>query len=60
VNIKIGGTDATALYAGPQEAFVGLDQVNLLAPRSLIGRGIVDVVVTIDGKVANTVKVHIR
>ncbi len=60
VNIKIGGTDATALYAGPQGAFVGLDQVNLLAPRSLIGRGIVDVVVTIDGKVANTVKVHIR
>ena len=60
VNVKIGGTDAAALYAGPQGAFVGLDQVNLLVPRSLIGRGVVDVVVTIDAKIANTVKVHIR
>src|SRR5262249_35887821 len=56
VTIKIGGTDATALFAGPQGAFVGLDQVNLLVPRSLIGRGRVDVVVTIDGKTANTVE----
>jgi len=39
---------------------VGLDQVNVLIPRSLIGRGEVDVVLTVDGKPANTVRVAIK
>ena len=49
------------LGAVPQGQFVGLDQVNLgPLPRSLTGRGEVDIVLTVDGKVANTVTVTIQ
>ncbi len=57
---QIGGTSAETLYAGPQNDFVGLDQINLLIPRSLAGRGEVDVVLTANGKSANTVRVNIK
>jgi len=60
VTASIGGTNAGVLYAGGETGFVGLDQVNVLLPRSLIGRGEVDVVVTADSKAANTVRVAIR
>ena len=40
--------------------FVGLDQVNVRLPRCLLGRGQVDVALTVDGKTANTVQVNIR
>jgi uncharacterized protein (TIGR03437 family) len=59
VRLTIGGTNAEVLFAGPQGAFVGLDQVNARVPRSLIGRGEVDAVLTVDGRVSNTVRVHI-
>jgi uncharacterized protein (TIGR03437 family) len=59
-SVKLGGEDAQVLYAGPQGNFVGLDQVNVRVPRSLIGRGEVDIVLTVDGKTANTVKANIR
>ena len=57
---KVGGENAGVEYAGPQGEFVGLDQVNVLLPRSLAGRGEVDVVLTVDGKTANTVTVNIK
>ncbi len=57
---QIGGADAQVLYAGAQGGFVGLDQVNLRVPRSLIGRGEVDITLTVDGKIANTVKASIK
>jgi uncharacterized protein (TIGR03437 family) len=57
VTAKVGGVDAQVLYAGAQGGFVGLDQVNLWLPRSLAGRGEVDVVLTIDGKPSNPVRV---
>ena len=60
VTATIGGTAVQVTYAGDQGTFVGLDQVNLGIPRSLIGRGEVDVVLVVDGKTANTVKVHIK
>jgi uncharacterized protein (TIGR03437 family) len=60
VTAKIGGVDAPVEYAGPVSGMVGLDQVNLRVPRSLIGRGEVDVVLTVDGKTANTVRVNIK
>jgi uncharacterized protein (TIGR03437 family) len=37
-----------------------MDQVNLLVPTSLAGRGEVDVVLTVDGVAANTVRVNIK
>ena len=39
--------------------FAGLDQLNILLERALIGRGLVDVVVTVDGIVANVVQINI-
>jgi uncharacterized protein (TIGR03437 family) len=59
VSVKIGGVDAEALYAGAQGGFVGLDQVNARLPRSLSGRGEVDVVLTVDGKTTNIVRIGI-
>ncbi len=60
VTLKIGGVDAPVLYAGAQGDFTGLDQVNAQLPRSLAGRGEVDVVLTVDGKIANTIRVNIK
>jgi uncharacterized protein (TIGR03437 family) len=60
VSATIGGVDAPVEYAGPVEGYLGLDQVNLRVPRSLIGRGEVDVVVRADGKTANTVQVNFQ
>jgi uncharacterized protein (TIGR03437 family) len=60
VSPRIGGVAAEVLFAGPQGDFVGLDQANLRIPRSLMGRGEVDVVMTVDGKSANTVKINIK
>jgi uncharacterized protein (TIGR03437 family) len=59
VTVKIGGVDAAVSFAGAQGDFAGLDQVNTLLPRSLAGRGEVEVVLTVDGRVANTVMVRI-
>jgi uncharacterized protein (TIGR03437 family) len=60
VSARIGGTDAQVVFAGAQSDFAGLDQVNVSLTRSLAGRGEVDVVLMVDGKVANTVKVSIK
>ncbi|MEP7336458.1 MAG: hypothetical protein ABI977_01725, partial [Acidobacteriota bacterium] len=60
VNVKIGGETASVQYAGPQSDFVGLDQSNVLIPRSLIGRGEVDVIMTIGAKTSNIIKVAIK
>ncbi len=60
VGATIGGENATVLFAGPQGGFEGLDQVNVAIPRSLAGRGIVDLVTTVDGRPANTVTISIR
>lgn len=56
----IGGENAPVSFAGAQGSLVGVDQANISIPRSLIGRGDVDVVLTIDGQVANTVRVKIK
>ncbi len=60
VKIKIGGVDAETFFAGGQGGFVGLDQINLRLPRSLSGRGEVEINMTVDGKSANIVKVNVK
>ena len=60
VSATIGGAAAQVKFAGAQGTFVGLDQVNVLIPRSLAGRGDVDVELRVDGQIANTVRVNIR
>ncbi|MGH9839997.1 MAG: hypothetical protein ACREEM_14530, partial [Blastocatellia bacterium] len=60
VSATIGGSGSEVLFAGAQGTLVGLDQINLRIPRSLIGRGEVDVALIADGKAANTLRVNVR
>lgn len=60
VSVKFGGTDGQVQFAGAQDGYVGLDQLNVLMPRTLAGRGEVDVVLMVDGKPANSVKVNFK
>jgi uncharacterized protein (TIGR03437 family) len=64
VSLRIGNaapfTTLPAIYASSQGFFAGLDQVNILLPRTLVGAGLVDAVLTVDGKVANTVKLNFK
>jgi uncharacterized protein (TIGR03437 family) len=60
VHVTIGGVAADVLYAGWQLEYEGLDQVNVRLPRSLAGRGEVEVLLEVDGKQANAVTVRVR
>jgi uncharacterized protein (TIGR03437 family) len=60
VHATIGGVDAPVLFAGAQTEFAGLDQVNLQIPDALRGRGIVPIVLTVDGQTSNSVTVNIH
>jgi uncharacterized protein (TIGR03437 family) len=60
VSAQIGGIEASVLYAGAQGGFVGLDQINLRMPRTLIGRGEVTVTVLVDETIANPVSINIK
>jgi uncharacterized protein (TIGR03437 family) len=56
----IGGTAVQLLYAGLNPDFIGLDQANVLLPRSLMGRGNLNVVFTADNKTANEVIINVK
>jgi uncharacterized protein (TIGR03437 family) len=56
----IGGINAQVLYSGITPGLIGLDQANLRLDRGLIGKGEVDVVLTVDGVVANIVKLNVK
>jgi uncharacterized protein (TIGR03437 family) len=58
--VTIGGVNSEVLFAGDAPGFVGLDQCNVRLSRSLIGRGEVDVILTADGRTANTVGINVR
>lgn len=60
VSAMVGGTASAFVATAPVSGFEGLDQANILIPRSLIGRGLVDVVFTANGKTANTVQINIK
>jgi uncharacterized protein (TIGR03437 family) len=60
VSVRIGATAYPVDYAGAQGAFVGLDQINVLLPKTLAGRGEMDVSVTVDGKTSNAVKITLK
>jgi len=60
ITAQIGGYDAQVLYAGAQGSFVGLDQLNLRLPAALAtASGEFDVTITVDGRLANTVRLAI-
>jgi hypothetical protein len=58
--VRIGDVDAPVTYVGAQGYFIGLDQINVKLPRSLAGRGEVEVLLTVDGKPANPLQINIR
>ena len=57
---QVGGVSAPVLFAGPQGNLAGLDQANIALPRSLAGRGEINVTLTVDGKATNSVQIVIR
>jgi len=58
IEITIGGVSAPVLYSGAQGGFAGLDQINTQIPAGL--EGLVDLVVSINGKQGNPVKLLIK
>ncbi|MBK7927669.1 MAG: hypothetical protein IPJ98_09280 [Bryobacterales bacterium] len=60
VTCTVGGIAAPVLYAGAQGGFAGLDQVNVLLPRSLAGRGLADIGLSVNAIAANAVQISIR
>ncbi|QOY91296.1 FG-GAP-like repeat-containing protein [Paludibaculum fermentans] len=58
-SVSVGGeASAPAIAANP--GYPGLDEMRFLLPRTLIGRGDVDIAVTLDGATSNTVKVRVQ
>ncbi len=60
VIVKIGGVDAVVEYADKQGQYVGLDQINVRVPKSLAGRGAVNVEISVEGKASNPVRISLR
>jgi uncharacterized protein (TIGR03437 family) len=54
------GVSVQVTFAGAQNQFVGLDQVNIFLPNNLVPRGEKDLILTVDGKQANTVRVNVQ
>lgn len=61
ISIEIGGQSVPVPFAGAQGSFIGLDQINVgPLPRSLVGRGTVNVIMTLGNRRANRVTVTIE
>jgi len=60
VSATIGGTPSPFVATAAAPNFIGLEQANILIPRSLIGSGLVNVVFTANGKPANAVQINIK
>ena len=59
--LKVENESVPVLGAVPQGQFVGLDQINIgPLPRSLVGRGTINILLTADGKRANVVTFNVR
>ena len=56
----IGDVVLPVEYLGSQGFFSGLDQVNVLLPKTLKGKGEVDLFLTINGDVTNKVRINVR
>ena len=60
VSCSIHGVSVPVQFAGPQPAFLGLDQINVALPLSLKGSGQSEVIVTAEGHASNTVLINIQ
>src|SRR5205085_1233105 len=59
VQARVGGVEVPVFFAGAQGQLAGLDQINLALPKSLNQSGELDVRLTVDGKLANEVRIKI-
>ena len=60
VTVTLGTAALTTTYAGPQGTYTGLDQINVILDRSLIGQGLLTLQLTADGQPANPVQLTIK
>ena len=61
LNLTIANQSCEIVYAGPQGSFYGLDQVNVLLPTTLAGRGEAEIrLTTPEGGAANVVKLNLK
>ncbi len=61
VSTRIGGVSVPVGFAGPAPGLTGVEQFNVgPLPRALAGRGEVELVLTVDGKTANMVRIAIK
>jgi uncharacterized protein (TIGR03437 family) len=58
VTCAVGGTAAPVLFAGPDGQDSELDRVDVSLPDALANRGLLDIVLTVDGAVSNTVTIN--
>jgi uncharacterized protein (TIGR03437 family) len=59
VHLLLGGAELTPDYAGAQGALVGLDQMNVEIPRSLLGRGQISLAASAPGATSNLAAIEI-
>ncbi len=59
VKAFIGGIEASVEYAGSQQWYVGLDQINIKVPTTLEGQGQVEVIVTAGNATSNAVLIDV-
>jgi uncharacterized protein (TIGR03437 family) len=60
VLVTINGVSVPVFYAGPQNQYAGLDQINVPLLLSLRGSGLANVVIKVNQHQANTVTVDIQ
>jgi len=60
VSVTISAVGGGINYAGAQGQFPGLDQVNVLLSRQLVGRGDVEVTLRVEDQLSNVVRLRVR
>ncbi|MBL8206717.1 MAG: YHYH protein [Blastocatellia bacterium] len=60
VSANLGGVNVVPTYAGAQGTWGGLAQFNVPVPRAMVGKGKVDIILTVNGKASNTVTVTFK
>jgi len=60
VTVSVGGVLITPQYAGAQPQYPGMDQVNILLPPALAGRGAVTLDLSVAGQHANPVAINVK
>ena len=59
-SVIFGTQSVVPIYAGSQNGFAGLDQINVVIPPSLAGTGAVSLAVKVDGVSSNAVTIQIQ